>query len=387
MANPSHLEAVNPCVAGRARAEQHFLGGKQEDRREVVPIVVHGDAALAGQGIVYECLQMQSLNNYEVGGTIHVVINNQVGFTTSPDRSRSSTYCSEVATTIGAPIFHVNANSMDDVANTFKIAAQYRQKFGKDVVVDLVGYRKMGHNELDQPAFTQPLMYAVVKNMMAVKDVYRNQLLKIGIPEDTLKGIDNSIWAHLEAAYQKSKNLDFDSEDWVDSKWAEIKCPEKYGKQKDTGVDVATLRDIGDKITLLPPEGNFHPQIAKIFKARNAAIHAGKGIDWGTAEALAFATLIDEGNHVRLSGQDVERGTFSHRHAHVFHQDRDGHYVPINAACNREDSSRTFIASNSHLSEYAVLGFEHGYAQADPSTLVLWEAQFGDFANCTGGKL
>ena len=173
MANPSHLEAVNPCVQGRARAEQHFLGGKQEDREKVVPIVVHGDAAIAGQGIVYECLQMESLKNYTVGGTIHVVINNQVGFTTTPDRARSSTYCSEVATAISCPVFHVNANSMDDVANTFRIAAQYRQRFGKDVVIDLVGYRKMGHNELDQPSFTQPLMYAIIKNMNPTRNLYR----------------------------------------------------------------------------------------------------------------------------------------------------------------------------------------------------------------------
>ena len=214
MANPSHLEAVNPCVAGRARAEQHFLGGKKEDREKVVPIVVHGDAAIAGQGIVYECLQMETLNNYTVGGTIHVVINNQVGFTTTPDRARSSTYCSDVATAIGAPIFHVNAQSMDDVANAFKIAAEYRQKFGTDVVVDLVGYRKMGHNELDQPAFTQPLMYAIIKNMNPVRNVYREQLISQGIPEATLDTIDQETKDQLEEAYQKSKNLEFDAEQW-----------------------------------------------------------------------------------------------------------------------------------------------------------------------------
>ena len=195
-----------------------------------------------------------------------------------------------------------------------------------------------------------------------------------------MKDIDDKAQAHLEEAYQKSKNLEFDAEDWTDSKWEEIKNPEKYGNIKDTGVDMAALKTIGEKITQLPPEGKFHPQIVKIFKARHEAITSGKGIDWGTAESLAFATLIDEGNHVRLSGQDVERGTFSHRHAHVFYQDRDGYYVPINSIA-QDNSSRTFIASNSHLSEYAVLGYEHGYASADPSTLVLWEAQFGDFAN------
>ena len=331
MANPSHLEAVNPCVQGRARAEQHFLGGKNEDRKTVVPIVVHGDAAIAGQGIVYECLQMERLANYTVGGTIHVVINNQVGFTTTPDRGRSSTYCSEVATAISAPIFHVNAHCMDDVANTFRIAAQYRQKFGRDVVIDLVGYRKMGHNELDQPSYTQPLMYAIVKNMNPVRNVYRQQLLDLGIPEATLQEVDDKCQNHLNTAYQKSKNLEFDAEEWMDSRWEAIKDPEKYGKLKDTGVDLGVLREIGNKICTLPPQGKFHPKIAKIFDDRKKAINEGKGIDWGTAEALAFASLVDEGNHVRLSGQDVERGTFSHRHAHVWYQDRDGSYIPINA--------------------------------------------------------
>ena len=247
-------------------------------------------------------------------------------------------------------------------------------------MIDLVGYRKMGHNELDQPAFTQPLMYAIVKNMNPVRNVYREQLIAAGIPEATLQQIDTETQASLEDSYQKSKTVEFDAEDWVDAKWEEIKDPEKYGKMKDTGVDLAVLRDIGNKITVLPPDGKFHPQIVKIFKARNEAINAGEGIDWGTAEALAFATLIDEGNHVRLSGQDVERGTFSHRHAHVFYQDRDGAFVPINSVA-KDNSSRTFIASCSHLSEYAVLGFEQGYAQSDPKSLVLWEAQFGDFAN------
>ena len=302
MANPSHLEAVNPCVQGRCRAEQHFLGGKQEDREKVVPIIVHGDAAIAGQGIVYECLQMEKLQNYNVGGSIHVVINNQVGFTTTPDRARSSIYCSEVATAIGAPIFHVNAHSMDDVANAFGIAAQYRQHFGRDVVVDLIGYRKMGHNELDQPSFTQPLMYAIIKNMNPVRNVYRQQLINDGIPESTLKDIDDATLAKLEESYQKSKNLEFDAEDWNDAKWEEIKDPERYGKMKDTGVDLGALREIGNKITVLPADASFHPQIVKIFKARNASINSGTGIDWGTAESLAFASLIDEGNHVRISG-------------------------------------------------------------------------------------
>ena len=215
MANPSHLEAVNPCVGGRARAEQHFLGGTQECRKQVVPIVVHGDAAFAGQGIVYECLQMEQLPNYTVGGTVHVVINNQVGFTTTPDRARSSVYCSEVAASINAPVFHVNAQCMDDVARAFRIAAEYRQKFQRDVVVDLIGYRKMGHNELDQPMFTQPLMYNIVNKMNPVRNIYRQQLIDEGIAEDKLVDIEKSTNDKLEKAYQNSKSVEFLQEEWT----------------------------------------------------------------------------------------------------------------------------------------------------------------------------
>ena len=346
-----------------------------------MPIVVHGDAAMSGQGIVFECLQMQSLKNYEVGGTVHVVINNQVGFTTTPDRQRSGNYCTDVAKTINAPVFHVNSQSMEDVMRVFKIAAEYRQTFHKDVVIDLVGYRKFGHNELDQPMFTQPLMYSVVKDILPVRDIYRQQLIDGGIPAANLDKIDAAATSHLEECYKKSKNLEFQAEDWATKQWDAIRDPKRYGDQSDTGVPKAELTAIGKKISVLPAEEKFHPQLQKIFAARNKAIVDGKGIDWGTAEALAFASLINEGYHVRLSGQDVERGTFSHRHAHVHYQDKDGHYVPINNVAGGSDSVRQFIASNSHLAEYAVLGFEYGYAQTSPDSLVLWEAQFGDFAN------
>jgi len=263
---------------------------------------------------------------------------------------------------------------MEDVANVFRIAAEYRQKFKKDVVIDVIAYRKMGHNELDQPMFTQPLMYSIVKKMNPVVEMYKKQLIDEGsMTAEEAKGFHDASWNELENAYQKSKTLKYDAEDWSTPAWESIKAPEKYGKYKDTGVDLPTLKEIGLKITTLPAEEKFHPAVKKIFDARVKSITEGKGIDWGTAEALAFATLIDEGNHVRISGQDVERGTFSHRHAHVWYQDKDGVYVPINAVA-KPDTNRNFIASNSHLSEYAVLGFELGYAQTNPNTLTIWEA-------------
>lgn len=364
---------------GRVRAQQHTLGGRKEDRNAVVPIIVHGDAAMAGQGVVFEQLQMQSLANYNVGGTIHIVVNNQVGFTTNPSKARSGMYATDVAKAINAPIFHVNADSMEDVQRTFKFAAEFRQKFHRDVIIDLIGYRKFGHNELDQPSFTQPLMYKIVNKMTPVRDIYRKQLLEQGIPEEALIKIETHCRTTMEEAYAKSKSLKFTKEEWHTEEWAKVRQVEF---NLDTGVKHDTLMKIGTDITVLPSDGAFHPQIVKIFKARETSIREGKGIDWGTSEALAFATLINDGYHVRLSGQDVERGTFSHRHAHVFYQDRDGHYCPIGqTVLTEKDEGRNFIASSSHLSEYAVLGFEYGYAQTLPNTLTLWEAQFGDFAN------
>jgi 2-oxoglutarate dehydrogenase E1 component len=266
---------------------------------------------------------MADLANYKVGGTIHVIVNNQVGFTTTPDRGRSGTYASDVAKSINAPIFHVNADSMEDVAKTFRFAAEYRQKFMKDVVIDLIGYRKMGHNELDQPAFTQPLMYNIVKQMKPVRDLYREQCLtKYGVEEADLAAVDSLAKSSLEEAYVKSKTLQYESETWETEDWEAIKDSSSYGNDvKNTGEKIDYLRELGLKIVTLPKDqGKFHPQIVKIFDNRVKSIETGKNIDWGTAEALAFASLIDEGYHVRLSGQDVERGTFSHRHAHVFYQ-------------------------------------------------------------------
>jgi len=374
LANPSHLETVNPVVSGRARAEQHFLGGDAASRTKVIPIQIHGDGAFAGQGVVSETLQMQDLKNYTVGGTIHIIMNNQIAFTTTPDRGRSGTYSSDVAKMINAPIFHVNGDSMEEVAKTFGIAAEYRQKFGKDVVIDLIGYRQLGHNELDNPSFTSPLTYKIVKNMKPTKDIYKDQLIAEGIDKDILDKIEAETEAYLEAAHVKSKTHKFGVERWENEAWLNIKNPTRYGRVKDTGVELGHLKAIGMKISQLPTDSKFHKSVANIYKDRMTAIETGKGISWGQAEALAFATLIDEGYHVRLSGQDVERGTFSHRHAHVFYQDRDGSYIPINSVIPDGSGVRNFIAAGSHLSEYAVLGFEYGYAQTNPNTLCLWEA-------------
>lgn len=377
LANPSHLETIDPVVLGKVRAEQHLLGDTNGDK--VVPIVIHGDAAFAGQGVVYESMQMANLINYRVGGTIHVVVNNQIGFTTCPNKSRSGVYCSDLAKSVDAPIFHVNADSMDDVAKVFRIAAEYRQKFKNDVVIDLIGYRKHGHNELDQPSFTQPLMYKRVAQMKPVADKYEEQLISEGVikPEEVAQ-LKGRIKAELERAYEASKDHKFKIEEWKSEEWEGIKDVSKFGK--DTGLKVPHLKQIGEKITILPDDWTFHPTVKRIYETRRKSIQEGKAIDWGTAEALAFATLIDEGFQVRVSGQDVERGTFSHRHAVVFDQEKDQSYIPIHSIYPSAQIQR-FQICNSHLSEYAVLGYEYGYAQTLPNTLTIWEAQFGDFAN------
>jgi len=314
---------------GRVRAENHILNtynssesGETIDRDKVVPILIHGDAAFAGQGVVYESIQMQDLKNYTVGGTIHVIVNNQIGYTTAPQKGRSGNYSSDLAKSINAPIFHVNAQSIDDVHHVFKTAAEYRQKFNHDVVIDLIGYRKFGHNELDQPSFTQPLMYKQVAKMQPVAREYEAQLISEGVvTNEEIKGMKAKIAAELESAYTKSKTLEFEAEQWQSAEW--VRAAEMGDDQAQrSGVPLDRLRDVGEKISILPPdEGGktFHRLVRKIFEQRQKSISSGSGIDWGTAEALAFSTLIQDGFQVRISGQDVERGTFSHRHAHVFY--------------------------------------------------------------------
>ena len=308
---------------GRVRAENHILNtyGNTQDRDKVVPFLVHGDAAFAGQGVVYESIQMQDLKNYTVGGTIHVIVNNQIGFTTVPNKGRSGNYSSDLAKAIGAPIFHVNAQSIEDVHHVFTMAAEYRQKFNHDVVIDLIGYRKFGHNELDQPSFTQPMMYKQVAKMVPVAEEYQAKLIAEGtFTQEEVDEMKKFINDKLESEYNRSKDKKFEAEKWLSTEWDRIHNFDQ-DESKISGVDEDRLVEVGKKISFLPKDKNFHRLIRKIFEQREQSIVKGAGIDWGTAEALAFATLIQDGFQVRISGQDVERGTFSHRHAHVFYQD------------------------------------------------------------------
>lgn len=327
--NPSHLELVNPVVEGFVRSIQHFESDHQRERS--VPILVHGDAAFAGQGIVYETMQMADLYNYSTGGTIHFIVNNQIGYTTTPMDARSGIYCTDLAKSNNAPIFHVNADDVLAVEKCCKLAAEYRMKFKKDVVVDIIGYRKYGHNELDQPSFTQPLMYEQVRKMTNVLDKFEEQLIKEGVltKQTAKEEYRDRIWEHMTAKYNKAKQLEVEKKDWVPSEWDTIKTPTNITEFRNTGVEISKLKEIGRQICTIPADFDAHKMIRKIYDARLQSIEEGKGIDWGTAEALAFATLISEDFHVRLSGEDVERGTFSHRHSVLHSQSRDEEYIPL----------------------------------------------------------
>jgi 2-oxoglutarate dehydrogenase E1 component len=377
VANPSHLEAVNPVVEGKARAKQHYLG--DDERSRVLPILLHGDAAFSGQGVVFETMGMSDLHNYTTGGTVHLVVNNQIGFTTDPRSSRSSPYCTDVAKAIQAPIFHVNGDDVEAVARVCRWAAKWRQRFKKDVVIDIVCYRKHGHNELDQPMFTQPLMYTAIKKQVPTFKQYSEQLIKEGsVSADQVKAVSESVTALLTEKLEASRSYSPKKSDWLASNWKNILPPNVDASILDTGVDLAMLTDVGKAITTLPETLKPHRTIAKNYEARREMVAGKQQIDWALAEQLAWGTLMKEGNHVRISGQDVERGTFSHRHC-VVHDQMDGSkYVPLNAL---EHGQASFMACNSSLSEYGVLGFELGYALENPSSLILWEAQFGDFAN------
>mmetsp|Transcript_28908 Transcript_28908/g.28607 ORF Transcript_28908/g.28607 Transcript_28908/m.28607 type:complete len:711 (-) Transcript_28908:28-2160(-) len=376
--NPSHLELVDPVACGYTRANQHF--GADQDRHRNAAILIHGDAAFAGQGIVYETMQMADLYNYTTGGTIHFIVNNQIGFTTTPLDARSGLYCTDLAKATNAPILHVSADSILNVIKCAKIAAEYRQKFKQDIVIDIIGYRKFGHNELDQPSFTQPLMYKEINNMVNVLDKYEAKLLELGIlSEELKKETRDKIWNFMDENYNRARQLEADKADWVNSEWDTIRIPDTMSGYKLTGVDTNKIKSLGKKISTIPKDFEAHRMVRRIFENRLKSIETGTGIDWGTAEALAFATLIDEDYHVRISGQDVERGTFSHRHAIVHHQTDDKEYIPL--GFKDEGRLRRFIPSNSHLSELAVLGFEYGYSICNPNSLTIWEAQFGDFYN------
>lgn len=395
VANPSHLEAVNPVVIGKIRAKQFFSGNREEDKKKHMPVLLHGDAAFAGQGVVYETMQMARVPDYAVGGTIHVIVNNQVGFTTDPKNGRSTMYSSDLGKAFNIPIFHCNGDDPLSVCTAFEMAVEWRQQFGEDCIIDLICYRRYGHNELDQPMYTQPQLYSKINKHPDTLAVYEKQLLTEGTcSQKEISDIKAMVQSTLESEFIASKDWVTPASDWLSSKWSGFFSPKQHARIRETGVAVSKLKDIGKKMSELPKSLSVHKQLQKILQARHDTIQEGKGIDWGTAEALAFGTLLLEGNHVRLSGQDVQRGTFSHRHAVLTDQKTGEHYAPLNHLAKHTspsaplsknahppDMQAEFVACNSILSEFGVLGFEVGYSLENPNTLVLWEAQFGDFVN------
>lgn len=376
-ANPSHLEAVNPVVLGQTRAKQFFHNDPQ--RVKVIPILLHGDAAFAGQGIVAECFAMSGLKGHNTGGTIHIIVNNQVGFTTSPSFARSSPYPSEVAKMVQAPIFHVNGDDAESVVYCARIATEYRQKFKRDVVIDIICYRRFGHNEGDEPSFTQPLMYKKIKAQATTLTIYGNQLIQEGVlrNEEFQKEKDN-FKQFLDTEFAESKSYISSQIDWFTGSWSKFTNEIGSDRRGVTGVDLDLIHQAGEKISHLPVNLNFHSTIKRLFEAKKKMFETGKGFDWATAESLAFGTLLLEGYPVRFVGQDSSRGTFSQRHASILDQDTGEKYYPLK---NLSSKQAQFEIIDSFLSEFGVLGFEYGYSMSSPETLVLWEAQFGDFAN------
>ena len=376
-ANPSHLEIVDPVVLGKVRAKQDQRG--DTERKEVMPLLLHGDAAFAGQGVVAECLGLSGLRGHRTGGSIHFIVNNQIGFTTAPRFSRSSPYPSDVAKMIDAPIFHVNGDDPEAVVHVTKIATEFRQRFGKPVVIDMFCYRRHGHNEADEPAFTQPLMYQRIAEHPRVVEIYADRLVKEGVlAKGEIDKLQADFRDFLEEEFLAGETYRPNRADWLDGRWSGIGFAEEGARRGHTGVDLDVLREVGLKLTEIPPTLTPHKTIARIMAARRKTIEDGKGIDWATAESLAFGTLLVEGFKIRLSGQDSERGTFSQRHSVLMDQANENKYTPLKHLGKEQGD---FEVINSMLSEEAVLGFEYGYSLAEPNALVLWEAQFGDFAN------
>ncbi len=374
--NPSHLEAVNPVVLGQTRAKQYFH--KDKERKKVIPILIHGDAAFAGQGVVAECFAMSGLPGHNTGGTIHIVINNQIGFTTSPRFARSSPYPSDIAKMVEAPIIHVNGDDPEAVVYAARIAIDFRLKFNRDVVVDLICYRRFGHNEGDEPSFTQPLMYKKIRSHPTTIKVYGEKLVQEGsITEDYLRNSIKEFKELLDDQYKNAKNYKPKIE-WFEGTWSRYKPDKGKDKKGITGYDIDKLKDISNKINTIPAEFNIHKTISKVLENRKLVVKKENGIDWSTAEALAFGSLLNEGYPVRLVGQDSGRGTFSQRHSVLRNQTDNSRYVPLNKISK---SQKNFEIVDSFLSELAVLGFEYGYSLVEPNTLTIWEAQFGDFAN------
>jgi 2-oxoglutarate dehydrogenase E1 component len=374
--NPSHLEAVNPVVLGQTRAKQFYH--KDKKRNKVIPILIHGDAAFAGQGVVAECFAMSGLPGHNTGGTIHIIVNNQIGFTTNPRFARSSPYPSDLAKMVEAPILHVNGDDPEATVHCARIAMEFRQKFNKDIVIDMFCYRRFGHNEGDEPSFTQPLMYKKIKNHPTTTNVYADKLIKEGTITkeefDSMKiNFKNLLAEQFKTAKEYKPKLK-----WYEGVWSRYKPERGKDKRGNTGISVDKIKEIGIKITNIPSDFNAHPTIKKIFQNKRNMFLTGKGFDWATAEQLAFATLVDEGYPVRLSGQDSGRGTFSQRHSVLRDQNNNTYYTPLN---NISKKQKRYEVIDSLLSELAVLGFEYGYALSEPKALVVWEAQFGDFVN------
>jgi 2-oxoglutarate dehydrogenase E1 component len=380
-ANPSHLEIVDPVVLGKVRAKQDQLNDYIE-RVKVLPLLIHGDAAFAGQGVVAECFGLSGLRGHRTGGSVHFIVNNQIGFTTYPRYSRSSPYPSDVAKLVEAPIFHVNGDDPEAVVYCAKIATEYRQKFHKPVVVDMFCYRRFGHNEGDEPAFTQPLMYRIIRSHPTTLEIYAKKLIGEGLVTEGEVDKLRADWRHrLEAEFEAGQGYKANKADWLDGRWAGLKAAQDMlddDRRGLTGVDLDKLKQIASRITTTPSGFSVHKTIQRFLDNRRQAIETGEGIDWATGEALAFGTLLDEGYPVRLSGQDSERGTFSQRHSVLIDQQTEARYIPLN---HIRDGQGRFEVINSMLSEEAVLGFEYGYSLAEPRALTLWEAQFGDFAN------
>jgi len=378
-ANPSHLEAADPVVLGKVRAKQVQYG--DTERSQVMGILLHGDAAIAGQGLAAETFGLSELKGYRVGGTIHFIINNQIGFTTSPSYSRSSPYPSDVAKMVQAPIFHVNGDDPEAVVHVSRIATEFRQEFKRDVVIDMFCYRRYGHNEADEPSFTQPLMYKVIAKHPTTRQVYADKLEKEQVLEpgeaDRLIG---DCRGRLNEAFAAASTYKPNQADWLQGKWRGLKAlmGEEEIREEDTSVSEAMLKDVGYAISQVPKNCMVHRKIKRILDSRREMIDKGEGIDWAVGEALAYGTLLAEGVPVRLSGQDSGRGTFSHRHAVLVDQTDESRVIPLNEI---SDTQARLEVIDSPLSEASVLGFEYGYSLAEPDALVIWEAQFGDFAN------
>ncbi len=381
--NPSHLEAVDPIVVGRVRAKQQQRSGSMTPstlaRTQVMGLLLHGDAAFAGQGMVAETLMLSELQGYCTGGTMHFVVNNQVGFTTSPSYSRSGVYCTDVAKMIQAPIFHVNADDVDAVVRVARLAAEFRQTFLKDVVIDMVCYRRYGHNESDEPAFTQPKMYRKIRAQQTTREIYANKLAAEGCM--TLEESDAAnaeFMAKLERDFQAASSYVPVRADWLEGKWKGLEAALGGEEDGDTGVAADTLREIGHGLARVPEGFNINPKIARQLEAKRTMMDTGRDIDWATAEALAFGSLAVEGTHVRLSGQDCGRGTFSQRHSVFYDQETEQRHVPLN---HLRPQQASYEVHDSPLSEAAVMGFDYGFSMVEPKALVCWEGQFGDFAN------